>query len=476
MDATTLCFTPAVELAELIRQKQLSPVELLDTLLQRIAALNPKLNAYCTLAEEQAREAAKQAEQAIMQGASDTVGPLHGIPVSIKDLTATKGIRTTLGSKAFEHTIPKQDALLVQRLKQAGAIILGKTNTPEMGAGINTTNEIFGTTRNPWSDDVTCGGSSGGAAAALAAGLGPLAEGSDHGGSLRIPASYCGVVGFRTTPGRIPRFPTGWGWDSFSVTGPMARTVADTALMLTVMAGRDDRIPISINDPNPGFMTATKKDIKGLRIAWSPDLSIATVDPEVAAICQQAMQQLTTLGCIVEEDHIEFGDLRAIIAPLRAYRSVAVFNQLLEQGMADVANDFFKEFMALGQSISIAEAGQAEAQRYQLWLRAQQFFSDYDLLICPSTQTTAFPIDQLYPTTINGKSMPDLVESILLTYSITLLGVPAISIPAGWTQNGLPVGLQIIGNRLAENTVLSIAAALENLSPWAHLQPDLSVD
>lgn len=230
MNTTDLSFMSATELVQRVRSKQLSPVEIIDAMLARIEQINPTLNAYCTVAGEQARASAKEAEAKLMR--DEPLGPLHGVPVSIKDLTQTQGIRTTFGSRAFEHHVPDEDALLVQRLKQAGAIILGKTNTPELGAGINTTNEVFGTTHNPWHEAVTCGGSSGGAAAAVATGLGPLAEGSDHGGSLRIPASYCGIVGFRTTPGLIPRYPTGWGSDPFSVTGPMARSVADTALNL----------------------------------------------------------------------------------------------------------------------------------------------------------------------------------------------------------------------------------------------------
>lgn len=403
----------------------------------------------------------------------DELGSLHGVPVSIKDLTPTQGIRTTFGSKLFEHHIPKEDALLVQRLKKAGAIILGKTNTPELGVGINTTNAVFGTTLNPWDFSRTCGGSSGGAAAALAAGLGPIAEGSDHGGSLRIPASFCGVIGFRTTPGRIPKFPSAWGWDFFSVTGPMARTVPDTALMLSVMAGPDDRVPISLNEPGSIFAQVLQGDMKGLRIAWSPDLGIALVDPEVVRICEQAVHRFESLGCTVEEACPDFSDIAEIIPPLRVYRSAAVFAQALETKMEGVTNAFFKEFLTLSEKMTVGEAARAETRRTELWLRVQRFFEDYDLLVCPTTQTTAFPVDQLFPKEIASHPISELIHSILLTYAITITTLPSISIPAGWTEGGLPVGLQITGKRFSEATVLRAAGALEQIAPWGHRRPNL---
>lgn len=477
MTPTDLCFTPASELLQLIRTKALSPVELLRVVQTRIDKINPRLNAYCTLAYEQAFAAARKAEAAVMADAP--LGLLHGIPVSIKDLTETAGIRTTYGSRQFRDHIPKHDALLVQRLKQAGAIIIGKTNTPELGAGINTRNELFGPTLNPWHERRTCGGSSGGAAAALAAGLGPLAEGSDHGGSLRIPASFCGVVGFRTTPGLIPRYPTSWGWDRFSVTGPMARTVTDTALLLSAMAGRDDRIPIS--HPRAGgeddYLAAVNEasgSLAGLRIAWSPDLDIALVDPEVAQLCEQAALRFSEFGCRIDNATIDFGDINTLIPPLRTYRSAAVFGQLLQgSDQTDaVDNPFFKQFLSAAATTSVAELGMAEQRCYQLWLRARSFFENYDLLLCPATQMAAFPLDQLFPASIAGKPVAGLIDSIRLTYSITLLGLPAISVPAGWTAAGLPVGLQIVGPRLGEARVLQAAAALESIAPWAANRPD----
>jgi amidase len=253
----------------------------------------------------------------------------------------------------------------------------------------------------------------------------------------------------------------------------MARTVADTALLLSVMAGRDDRIPISYDCDPDTFAQLPERTGRPLRIAWSPDLGIATVDAEVIGLCEQALREFEAMGCRVEQTCPDFSAVREIIPPLRAYRSAAVFSTLPEKSpdMEGVANDFFKQFLALAEHTSIAEAGRAESRRYQLWLQVQQFFREFDLLICPATQMPAFPLDQLFPQTIAGQAMPDLVESVLLTYAITLLGVPAISIPAGWTAAGLPVGLQIIANRLDERTVLQAAAALERAAPWAQRRP-----
>ncbi|HYL80102.1 MAG TPA: amidase family protein [Candidatus Acidoferrum sp.] len=279
-----LCFTPAIELGRLYRARKVSPLEAMQSVLARIDRINPALNAYVTVARETALREARSATAALKRTAA--LPPLHGIPVSIKDLTPTKGIRTTWGSKIFEHHVPEEDALIVQRLKAAGAIVVGKTNTPEFGAGANTFNAVFGATRNPWNPALTCGGSSGGAAVGLATGMGPIAQGSDLGGSLRIPAAFCGVVGFRTTPGLVPAYPRELAWDSLSVYGPMARSVADVALMLSVIAGPDDRAPISYAVDTREFLKAVRApSVKGWRVAWTPDLGgLIPVDAEVARV------------------------------------------------------------------------------------------------------------------------------------------------------------------------------------------------
>ncbi|HWN92731.1 MAG TPA: amidase family protein, partial [Verrucomicrobiae bacterium] len=296
-----LCFTPAGELIRLYRARKVSPLEVMQVLLERIDRVNPKVNAIVTLDRESVLWHARRATAALKKKA--TLGPLHGIPVGIKDVTATKGIRTTYGSKLFEQHVPEEDAVVVERLKAAGAIILGKTNTPEFAFGPNTTNAVFGATRNPWNLALTSGGSSGGSAVALATGMCPLAEGTDLGGSLRGPAAYCGVVGFRTTPGLVPRYPDVLGWDSYSVEGPMARTISDTALMLSVMSGpADDRAPMSYeSDPDALLAAVQRPTVKGWRVAWTPDLGgLLTVDSEIASLCEESAAVFRKLGARVE--------------------------------------------------------------------------------------------------------------------------------------------------------------------------------
>ena len=471
MNKTELCFTPALKLARMIREREISPRELTQTVLERIEAVNPQINAYCTLVPEFALRAAQEAEGKVMK--KEELGPLHGIPLSIKDLTPTKGIRTTWGSRYYKDFVPREDALAVQRLKAAGAIILGKTNTPEFGIGINTTNPLFGTTLNPWNRSRTAGGSSGGAAAALAAGLGPLAQGSDLGGSLRIPAAFCGVVGFRPTPGIIPKYPNYWGWDSFSVLGPMARTLPDTALMLSVMAGFHDRDPISLPGNFSSLPEDIQRDYRGKRVAWSPDLGgLCPVEPEVVRICLAAVKKFEELGCVVEEASPDFQDIMEIIEGLRIVSSVTNYAHLLgiEEG---IDNQFFKQFLNLSAKTPVTEVAAAERKRTALWLRMQAFFEKYDLLLCPTTSVPAFQADQLFPPVVARKNIENRIESYLLTYAFSMAAVPAISIPAGWTENKLPVGLQIIGKRLSDKAVLQAAASIERIAPWADRRPPI---
>jgi amidase len=471
VNTTELCFTPATELAGMIRGKKISPLELTQAVLDRIETLNPKINAYCTLVPESALQTAREAEGKVLKG--EMLGPLHGIPLSIKDLMPTEGIRTTWGSRYHKDFVPREDGLLVQRLKAAGAVILGKTNTPEFGIGINTTNKLFGTTLNPWDRSRTAGGSSGGAAAALAAGLGPLAHGSDLGGSLRIPASFCGVIGFRPSPGIIPKYPNYWAWDCFSVQGPMARTVSDTALMLSAMAGLHDRDPLSVPVDFSSLLDEIRRDYRGRRVAWSPDLGgLCPVEPEVIRICQAAAKKFEELGCTLEEASPDFSDIMEIIQGLRIVSSVFNYAQLL--GVEDgIDNQYFKQFLNLGQKTSIAELAVAERKRTALWLRTQAFFERYDLLLCPTTSVPPFPADRLFPSAVAGKSIENRIESYLLTYAFSMVSVPAVSVPAGWTANNLPVGLQIVGKRLADAEVLKAAASFERIAPWAGRRPSV---
>ena len=476
MNDVQLAFTPATELRELVRTRQVSPVEVVEAVLRRIERVNPVVNAYVTVAADQALGAAREAEAAAGRGGE--LGPLHGIPVSLKDLTTSAGIRTTYGSKLYAENVPSVDAVEVTRLKAAGAVILGKTNTPEFGAGPNTLNALFGATRNPWDLERSAGGSSGGAAVALACGLGPLAQGSDLGGSLRIPASLCGVIGFRTSPGRIPVWPSGWTSNLFSVTGPMARTVRDTALMLSVMAGPDDRVPISLDEPGAAFERAADGDLASIarepgrrpRVAWSPDLGVGAVEPEVAGIVGDAARTFESLGCAVEDAGPDVGDPRPMIAALRALGTAAGNPSLLRRA-DEVDNPFLRDFLKRPGELTGLEVARAFHEHSRLTERVAAFFREYDLLITPTTPTAAYLVDQMYPPVVAGKPIPDPIEAMIVTYTITMTGLPAISVPAGWTQAGLPVGMQIVGRRHAEAAVLRAAAAFEAARPWADKRP-----
>jgi len=472
LNSPDLCFLPAEELAAAIRKKEISPRELIEAVLDRIEQVNPKVNAYCTVVPEMAREAARKAEEKVLRG--DILGALHGIPFSVKDLTLTKGVRTTFGSRVFEHFVPQEDGLIVERLKNAGAILIGKTNTPEFGAGANTYNALFGATRNPWKLSHTCGGSSGGSAVALACGLGPLATGSDLGGSLRIPASFCGVVGFRTTPGLIPIFPTILAYDNLGVEGPMARTVGDVALMLSVIAGEDPRAPISFPlDPRAFLSAVASPEIRGLKAAWSPDLKIIPVDQEVREIAARAARRFTELGCSLEEAEPDMHNVREIIYVTRSMRMLASHAGKLEK-WREKMNPNLVWNIEQGFTLTPQRIAEAEKERTNLYRRVREFFNRFDLLLTPTVAVPPFPVEMSYPQQINGKPMENYTDWLLMTYAITLTGYPAISIPCGLTREGFPVGLQIVGRKLAEKTVLRAAAAFEAMFPWQDKRPPLA--
>jgi amidase len=466
-----LCFVPATTLLRLYQTRKASPLEVMQAVLARIDAVNPRVNAYVTVAREQALAAAKKATAALGRKGARR-GPLHGIPVSIKDLTPTKGIRTTWGSKIFEHHVPDEDALYVARLKDAGAIVVGKTNTPEFGAGGNTFNAVFGATRNPWNTALTCGGSSGGAAVALATGMGPLAQGSDLGGSLRTPAAFCGVVGFRTSPGLIPVYPADLGWDSLSVTGPMARTVGDVALMLSVMAGPDDRAPLSYVVDTRRFPAAVKRpSVKGWRAAWTPDLNgLIPVDHEVAAVAERATGVFRSLGVKIEHACPDFGEVNDIVLATRGLSMVARHAEKLAQWEPVMQRGLVWNIKQ-GLSLTPEQIGRGETLRTRLWHRVRAFMETRDLLILPTVAVPPFPVEQPYPTEINGKALDNYTQWFFLTYGITVTGLPVISVPCGFTRSGLPVGLQIVGRRHQEAAVLRAAAAFEAAQPWAGAVP-----
>jgi amidase len=469
-----LCDMAATDLVAAMRTKRVSPREVTDAVLARIDRVNPIVNAFVTVVADEARAAAREAETALMRCPPEALGPLHGVPVSIKDLTPTRGIRTTFGSLAFADFVPTEDALVVERLRRAGAIILGKTNTPELGAGGNTKNSVFGPTRNPWRLSHTCGGSSGGAAAALATGMGPLAQGSDTGGSLRVPASFCGVIGFRTSPGVVPVYPSPLAWDPLSVTGPMARTVRDTAMMLAAVAGPDDRAPISVPVNKDEWLAAAHiPDVRGWRVAWSADLGVTPVDPEVARVAEGAARTYLDLGCSVDQAQPDFAGLREMILPARSARMAAVHGALLPEWRDRMFPPLVWN-IELGFTMTAVQWANAEMERTKLWHRVRMFFERYDLLLTPTVAAPPFPHAWDFPPEINGQRIDTYLDWLLLTYAITVTGLPAISIPAGWTADGLPVGLQIVGRRLGEAAVLRAAAALEAARPWAARRPPLT--
>jgi aspartyl-tRNA(Asn)/glutamyl-tRNA(Gln) amidotransferase subunit A len=469
MDAIELCYMSALELGEAIRAKKVSPVEVVDAVLARLERLNPTLNAYCTVTAAAARTAAQEAEAAVMRG--DALGRLHGIPVSIKDLVATKGVRTTHGSKLYEQFIPDEDAPVVERLKGGGAIILGKTNTPEIGHKAVTDNLVFGASRNPWSLEHTPGGSSGGAAAAVATGLGPLAVGTDAGGSIRIPASCCAIFGLKPTLGLVAMAPTFGGLETLSHTGPMTRTVRDAALMLNSMVGADPRDLSSLPAVETDYLADLDQGIQGLRVAWSPDWGYAAVDPEVRQIAEAAAKRFTDLGCQVEEAHPGFAD------PAEAYQIWSTASRAAR--MADrwpAERDRIDPSLAVqieaGMRWSAVDFVRASNVRRTLNEVFVRFFSRYDLLLTPTFAAPPPPLQVEAYEEIAGRKVTRL-GWLAFTFPLSLIGYPAASVPCGWTREGLPVGLQITAPRLADALVLRAAAAFEALAPWAHQRPPI---
>jgi amidase len=465
-----LTFTPAVELQKLYRARKVSPLEVMQAALARIDAVNPRVNAIVTLTRESALADARRATGAMRRNA--TLPPLFGVPVAIKDVTPTRGIRTTYGSKLFENHVPEQDALLVERLRAAGAIVIGKTNTPEFAFGPNTTNTVFGATRNPWDLSRTSGGSSGGSAVALATGMCPLASGNDLGGSLRGPASYCGVVGFRTSPGLIPRYPTTLAWETYSVEGPMARTVADAALMLSVMAGPDDRSPLSYDVDTRQFTKAVKApSVKGWRIAWSTDLGgLVLVDHEVRAVFERAVAVFRKAGARMDAACPDMSDVPEIVRLTRGLLMVARHADKLAEHRA-VLQEGLVENTEQGLALGSRDVARGELLRTRQWERVREFLETRDVWITPTTAVPPFPVEQPHVLEVNGQPIGKSMQRSFLTYAFSVLGLPAISIPCGFTSAGLPVGLQIVGKRRGEAAVLRAAAAFEAAQPWAERIP-----
>lgn len=460
---------PALELAALVRHKQVSPVELTERVLARIEALNPRLNAFCLVAADAARRAAREAEIAVMKG--EPLGALHGVPVSVKDVLFTRSIRTTGGSRLFAEMIPEEDAIAVARLKGAGAVLLGKTNTSEFGYVAVTENPSFGVTRNPWNPDRTPGGSSGGAAAAVASGLGPLALGTDGGGSLRIPAAFCGVYGLKPSYGRVPQHPSFPGWEGLSHTGPITRTVRDAAAMLDVMAGADDRDRDSLPREPGSYLEACDQDVKGLHVAWTPDLGYATVDPRVRAICENAAAEFESLGCHVEVVNPDWENPEETFRTMVAAQFYAAWSDRLPAAESAMDPGLVK-LIRHGGAITARDYLVAARRADAYWLEAQTFLSRFDLLLMPTVAVPPFAVGERPPREVAGESV-SVLGWMPFTYPFNLTGQPAASVPAGWTDDGLPVGLQIVGQRHRDSAVLAASAAFEAACPWSDRRPAL---
>ncbi|MGH3380514.1 MAG: amidase [Actinoallomurus sp.] len=469
--ADEICFLSARELARRIRSREVSAREVTEAHLARIEAVNPRINAIATLTAERALSEADIADALLASGTEPP--PLHGLPVAHKDTHETAGVRTTSGSPLLAENVPLRDELVIERMRAAGTVMLGKTNVPEFAAGSHTFNPVFGTTLNPYDLSRSAGGSSGGAAAALAAGLQPLAEGSDMGGSLRNPASFCNVVGMRPSPGRVPSWPSEAAWATMGVQGPMARDVADAALLLSVLAGPDPRSPIALETPGEAFAVPLDRDLTGLRVAWAPRLDGSIpFEPEVIAALEPAVKIFTELGCTVEEACPDLSGADEVFRVLRAWQFElglgAVMDRHRDQLKPTVVSNIED-----GRRLTGPEVGRAEVLHSRLYHRVRLFFERYDLLLAPVCQVVPFDADLEYPTEVAGEPMNGYVDWMRSAYLISATGCPALSVPGGFTPSGLPVGLQVIGPHRADLAVLQAGHAFEQATNHGTRRPPL---
>jgi aspartyl-tRNA(Asn)/glutamyl-tRNA(Gln) amidotransferase subunit A len=459
-----------IEMADAVKTKRLSPVKLVDAVLQRIEKLNPRVNVFCTLTADTARGKAKEAEAAVMRGGH--LGPLHGVPVSIKDLIFTRGVRTTAGSNIFENFIPEQSDVVVDRLEEAGAILLGKTNSSEFGWAAITHNRLFGPTLNPWDISRTPGGSSGGAAVAVALGMGPLGIGSDGGGSIRIPASFCGVFGLKPSFGRVPTGPGFPGWETVAHTGPITRTVKDAALAMEIISGKDDRDMFSLAHTGLKYLEYLNGDLKGLKIAWSPGLGFARIDADVLKITEAAAMKFSMLGAVVEEVNPGLKSPEGAFSTYVGTRLAAQLDGYIDQWGKEI-DQLLALFVAVNRERPAKEYLKARWELLDWYSEIEsKIFNKYDLLLTPTAAVPPFESGGYGPREIAGKKASPLAW-MAMTYPFNVTGQPAASVPCGWTDGGLPVGLQIVGRRFDDKGVLKAAAAFERIAPWADKWPPL---
>ena len=473
MNSTDLAFAPAWKVREMVASKEVSPREVVDLFLDRIESLDPKLNSYLTVTADLAREQAAEAEAAVSRG--EELGALHGVPISIKDLEFSKGIRSTMGCYVFRDHVPDEDSVVMERVKNAGAIILGKTNTPEFGQSGTTENLLGDACRNPWNTERTSGGSSGGAGSALIAGLCSLATGSDGGGSIRIPASFCGVYGIKPTQLRVPRYGSvGRGpatANLFSQSGPMSRTVRDSALLLQVISGHDARDPMSLKIAPPDFMSGLNEGVKGLRIGWTADYGYAPVDPEVLRITEASARNFEAMGALVEEVDVGLQNPFRAFWTMFSTAAYSSYGHLLNHQSADLTK-YGRYSLEQGRAATGAAVAQALHVVNLVKLRFEELLEEYDLLMSPTMPTVAFPVGEP-PKEVDGKGLPPHLGYIPFTFPINMSGQTAASIPCGFSE-GMPVGLHVIGKAGDEATVLRASAAYEEAHPWDGARPGVS--
>jgi amidase len=464
-----LCFMSAVDLAAGIRQKRFSAREVMAAHLAQIERVNPGVNAIVTLVADRAMADAARADELTAKGRS--LGVLHGLPVAHKDLVDTAGIRTTRGSRFYQDHVPTRDALIVERIRAAGALTLGKTNTPEFGAGSQTFNAVFGATRNPYDRSRTCGGSSGGAAVALACGMVPIADGSDTGGSLRNPPAWCNVVGIRPSPGRVPV--ESGSWSPLSVQGPLARSVADLALFLSAIAGPDPRSPLSIQEDGARFRAPLNRNFKGVRVAWWRGLGGIPFEPEIRRVVDAQRTVFEQLGCIVEEAEPDFEGVAEAFPVLRYAANHPQYAPLVAKN-PDWVKDTIKFEVAQAERLRAADIGRAMARQARMHEQSRQFFERFEYFVLPVTQVAPFDVATEYPTSINGVAMTSYVDWMRSCWYITFMANPAMSVPAGFTADGLPVGIQLVGRHRSEWSLLQLAHAFEQATQHGRRRPALT--
>jgi amidase len=470
MPDSDICFTPATEQARMVRDGEISAVELMQAHLDQIERVNPAVNAVVTLVADDALAGAADADRA--QASGEELGPLHGLPAGIKDLVSTAGIRTTMGSPIYADNVPSSDATIVSRMKTAGAIVLGKTNTPEFGAGSQTFNQVFGATLNPYDTSKTCGGSSGGSGVGLACGMFSTTVGTDLGGSLRNPAAWSNVVGLRPSPGRVPASGP-LPWTSMSTAGPMGRTVADVALQLSVQAGADPLVPSSLHDDPSRFADALDRDFVGTKIAWSRDLGGRAIEPVQTQVLDAQRHVFEDLGCIVEDDEPDLKESDSVFQVLRAFSFAHGQERHLNEHR-DQLKDTVIWNAEEGLQLSGLDVAKAEEMRTELFGRMIAFFDDYDYLALPVTSVPPFSVDIPYPTVVNGVEMETYIDWMWPCMDITVIACPAISVPVGFTPDGLPVGLQLVSAPRTDFELLQLAHAFEGATGFGKQRPGVA--